>query len=74
VHLNKCRCGAEPRIAARTDEDGAIYAVHCENLCGDDSHWQMSLTEAVDRWNSGLVRGASGGNGAAEQDLQKSTS
>lgn len=72
LQVNRCRCGAGPKIAS-SDLGGAdfAYAVHCENFCGDDSHWQMSLTEAVTRWNAGLVRVASGGNGAASDDLQQ---
>lgn len=67
--INRCRCGAEPKIASDDiTGEGLAYAVHCSALCGDDSHWQMSLAEAVARWNAGLVRGASGGNGSAEQD------
>jgi hypothetical protein len=74
MQINKCRCGAKPKIAQKDITGESLsYAVHCENFCGDDSHWQMSLTEAVDRWNAGLVRGASGGNGSAERDLQNST-
>lgn len=70
MQINRCRCGAAPKIA-RTEivpNEPAAYAVHCERLCGDDSHWQMSLTEAVGRWNAGLVRSASGGNGASSDD------
>ena len=72
MQMNKCRCGANPKIAA-SDEiaDRTVYAIHCEQMCGDDSHWQMSLTEAVTRWNAGLVRAASGGNGSRDQDFQK---
>ena len=72
--INRCRCGAEPRIAsANLGGTDLAYAVHCGNFCGDDSHWQMSLTEAVARWNDGKVRGASGGNGSASDDLRNST-
>ena len=70
MKLRRCRCGAAPHIASENiTGDGMAYAVHCERLCGDDSHWQMSLAEAVKRWNAGLVRGASGGNGSADDDL-----
>lgn len=71
VEFRRCRCGATPAIAeAELDAGVMAYAVHCSKLCGDDSHWQMSLTEAIKRWNAGLVREASGGNGAAADDLQ----
>lgn len=70
MQINRCRCGAAPKIASKDiTGDGLSYAVHCSSLCGDDSHWQMSLTEAVKRWNEGLVRGASGGNGAVADDF-----
>lgn len=69
--LRRCRCGAEPRVAhSDTVIEGSVWAVHCHKLCGDDTHWQMSAREAARRWNDGLVREASGGNGFAEQDLQ----
>lgn len=69
AQVNRCRCGAAPRVASKCiASDDPAYAVHCSNFCGDDSHWQMSLTEAVERWNAGLVRGASGGNGAVTDD------
>lgn len=71
ITLNLCRCGAAPRIAHMADVDGTTYAIHCEKFCGDDSHWQMSLTEAATRWNEGNARAASGGNGAASDDLQR---
>jgi len=69
--VRQCRCGARPHIASK-DITGAglSYAVHCEKFCGDDSHWQMSLAEAIRRWNAGMVRGASGGNGAPDDDAQ----
>lgn len=71
MHIQKCRCGASPRVASKDiTGDGLSYAVHCEKFCGDDSHWQNSLAEAVARWNAGLVRGASGGNGSAADDLK----
>jgi hypothetical protein len=74
MQVNRCRCGAAPKIAsANLGATEPAYAIHCENFCGDDSHWQMSLSEAVERWNAGLVRGASGGNGSAEQDFRNST-
>lgn len=67
--IRRCRCGANPRIASKDiTGEGLSYAVHCEKFCGDDSHWQNSLAEAVKRWNAGHVRGASGGNGAQEDD------
>ena len=72
MQINRCRCGANPKIAAKDGvADKTVYAVHCERLCGDDSHWQMSLTEAVARWNAGKVRGAEGGCGSRDQDWQK---
>lgn len=68
--MRKCNCGANPRIASKDiTGEGLSYAVHCENFCGDDSHWQNSLTEAVKRWDLGLVRAASGGNGSAQDDF-----
>lgn len=76
MHMRRCRCGAAPAMASAEiapDEDGRMvlgHAVHCSRLCGDDSHWQMSMTEAITRWNAGLVRGASGGNGAASDDTK----
>lgn len=68
--VKHCRCGARPGVAVSEIVPGEppAYAVHCAEHCGDDSHWQMSLSEAVARWNAGLVRGASGGNGSATQD------
>lgn len=67
--VRRCRCGAEPKIASENITGVDLsYAVHCSKFCGDDSHWQMSLAEAVARWNAGLVRGASGGNGSAADD------
>jgi hypothetical protein len=70
--LRRCRCGAEPRVAhSDTINDTGAWAVHCHKLCGDDTHWQMSATEAARRWNDGLVRAASGGNGAASDDFCK---
>ena len=74
TEVRRCRCGATPAIAETDiapDEHGRMvksHAVHCSALCGDDSHWQMSLDEAIRRWNAGLVRGASGGNGSAADD------
>ena len=72
MQINRCRCGAAPRIAQKDITGEALsYAVHCEALCGADSHWQMSLTEAVRRWNAGdVLAGNSGGNGAPSDDLQ----
>jgi hypothetical protein len=71
--MRRCKCGANPRIASKDiTGDGLSYAVHCEDFCGDDSHWQNSLVEAVKRWDLGLVRGASGGNGSAADDSQNS--
>lgn len=69
--MRRCSCGAEPRLAVKniTGVDLSC-AVYCSALCGDDSHWQMSMTAAVTRWNAGLVRGASGGNGAASDDTK----
>jgi hypothetical protein len=70
--LRRCRCGAEPRVACSDSvSDVRVWAVHCHKFCGDDTHWQMSATEAARRWNAGLVRGASGGNGSLDQDWQK---
>jgi hypothetical protein len=72
VEFRRCRCGATPAIAEKDiTGEGMSYAVHCSKFCGDDSHWQMSLTEAIKRWNAGLVRGASGGNGSAPDDQQQ---
>lgn len=70
MQIRRCRCGAAPAIAEKSIASDAIdsWAVHCSNFCGDDSHWQLSLAEAVKRWNDGLVRGASGGNGSADDD------
>lgn len=71
MQINRCRCGAEPKVAAKgITGESLAYAVHCAEFCGDDSHWQMSLEEAVKRWNAGLVRGASGGNGSPDDDKQ----
>lgn len=70
MQINRCRCGAAPNVASKYVTDEALsYAVHCSKFCGDDSHWQNSLTEAVKRWNAGHVRGASGGNGSVADDL-----
>lgn len=67
--LRRCNCGAEPRLAVKDITGESLsYAVHCSEFCGDDSHWQMSAAEAVSRWNAGLVRGASGGNGSPADD------
>lgn len=72
LQINRCRCGAAPKIAsANLGGTDPAYAVHCEKFYGNDSHWQMSLTAAVERWNAGLVRGASGGNGAVSDGLQQ---
>lgn len=69
--MRRCKCGASPRIASKDiTGEGLSYAVHCEYFCGDDSHWQNSLAEAVKRWDLGLVRGASGGNGSVSDDIQ----
>ena len=74
VEMRRCRCGADPAIAETEiapDETGRMtmgHAVYCSKLCGDDSHWQMSLTEAIKRWNAGIVRGAKGGNGTDSDD------
>lgn len=71
MQINRCRCGAEPKVAAKfITGESLAYAVHCAKFCGDDSHWQMSLEEAVKRWNAGHVRGASGGNGSSDDDKQ----
>jgi hypothetical protein len=71
VELRRCRCGATPALAETEIDNGVTaHAVHCSKMCGDDSHWQMSMTEAIKRWNTGKVRGASGGNGVATDDLQ----
>lgn len=74
--LQRCpRCGAEPRVAHSADiNDGDAWAVHCHKLCGADTHWQISATEAARRWNAGLVTGASGGNGSPEDDAHVSIS
>lgn len=71
MQINRCRCGAAPKLATHQPDQGVVtYAVHCERFCGDDSHWQMSLAAAVDGWNAGKVRGAIGGNGATSDDLK----
>ena len=71
MDLRRCRCGAEPRLAVKDITGESLsYAVYCSALCGDDSHWQMSAREAVSRWNAGLVREASGGNGSAADDAE----
>lgn len=71
MQVHRCRCGAATKIAHMEVDPGVdAFAVHCERFCGDDSHWQMSLTAAVNGWNAGRVRAARGGNGAASDDLQ----
>ena len=72
MQISRCRCGAAPAFVEKSIATNAIdpWAIHCSEFCGDDSHWQLSLAEAVKRWNAGIVRGASGGNGAASDDIQ----
>lgn len=70
THLPRCRtCGGRPRLANTSiDRHTIAFAVHCENLCGDDTHWQMSMAHAEQMWRDGRVRHQQGGNGSSDDD------
>ena len=66
--LKPCRCGARPHIARTEISPAGAWAVHCEDFCGDDTHWQMSLEKASEMWNAGKVRNQRGGQGEPLSD------
>lgn len=70
--LRRCpRCGALPKMAhVNIDRGTHAWAVHCAALCGADTHWQSSATQAVTMWNDGRVNNERGGQGDPAADAR----
>lgn len=63
------RCGAAALVCVQEIAPGTIsHAIACADRCGADTHWQMSLTEALRIWKRGPENGERGGNGDPADD------
>ncbi len=68
--LPRCRkCGSAPRYHERDIvPDSPSYAITCAEMCGSDTHWQLSIAAAEKIWRRGPVPGERGGQGDPADD------